>query len=139
VKIAAVTASAYASERATALDSGMDDFVRKPYRIHEIFDTMLLHLGVKYRHEGTIRTTYPEPTPVVLSAALAELPESLRTELANAVVSLDVEWIRAIITRVSERDALLASALRSNEERGSLSEIYHAIKQCNLSNGGRRQ
>jgi signal transduction histidine kinase/ActR/RegA family two-component response regulator len=52
VRIAAMTASAYESERAQALASGMDDFVRKPYRPAEIFDCMSLHLGVHFHHES---------------------------------------------------------------------------------------
>ena len=51
VRIAAATASAYESERAQALASGMDDFVRKPYRPAEIFDCMTHHLGVHFQRE----------------------------------------------------------------------------------------
>jgi signal transduction histidine kinase/ligand-binding sensor domain-containing protein/ActR/RegA family two-component response regulator len=52
VRIAATTASAYESERAQALASGMDDFVRKPYRPAEIFDCMTHHLGVHFHRES---------------------------------------------------------------------------------------
>ena len=45
VKIAAVTASGYASERSEILAEGMDDYVRKPYRPEEIFECMARHLG----------------------------------------------------------------------------------------------
>jgi CheY-like chemotaxis protein len=56
VRIAAMTASAYESERAEALASGMDDFVRKPYRPAEIFDCMALHLGVHFHRESSEAT-----------------------------------------------------------------------------------
>ena len=48
VKIAAVTASALQEERQMMLEAGMDDFVRKPYRIEEIYDCLARHLGLKY-------------------------------------------------------------------------------------------
>jgi CheY-like chemotaxis protein len=46
-KIAAVTASAFASERERVLASGMNDFLRKPYRAEEVFDCLTRHLGVR--------------------------------------------------------------------------------------------
>jgi CheY-like chemotaxis protein len=45
VKIAAVTASAFASQREEVLAAGVDDFIRKPYQPSEIFDCMARHLG----------------------------------------------------------------------------------------------
>ena len=49
VKIAAVTASGYVSERSQILAGGMDDYVRKPYRPAEIFECMARHLGIRYQ------------------------------------------------------------------------------------------
>ena len=49
VKIAAMTASAFASEREEVLAAGMDDFVRKPYHADKIFDCMVRQLGVRFR------------------------------------------------------------------------------------------
>jgi signal transduction histidine kinase/CheY-like chemotaxis protein len=49
VKISAITASAFVSEREQVLSAGMDDFVRKPYHPEEIFLCMERHLGLRYR------------------------------------------------------------------------------------------
>ena len=43
--------------------------------------------------------------------ALAALPEDLRAELMNAVVTLDIDRITAVIRRIAELDAALGSAL----------------------------
>ena len=40
VKIVAVTASGFESQRSEVLAAGLDDYVRKPYRLDEIFDCM---------------------------------------------------------------------------------------------------
>ena len=48
IKIAAITASAYASERDGVMRAGFDDFTFKPFRQTEIFFCMARHLGVRY-------------------------------------------------------------------------------------------
>ena len=66
VKIAAVTASAFTSQRDEVLKAGFDDFLRKPYRPQEIFDCMARHLGVRYRYGAGQQ------------AAAGDLPATLR-------------------------------------------------------------
>ncbi len=48
VKIAAMTASAFESDRERVLAAGMDDFVCKPYRSAEIFDCLARQLPVHF-------------------------------------------------------------------------------------------
>jgi CheY-like chemotaxis protein len=47
-KIAAITASAIASEREGVIRAGFDDFAFKPFRPAEIFVCLARHLGVRY-------------------------------------------------------------------------------------------
>ncbi len=53
VKIVAVTASAFSDERQELLDSGMDDYISKPYRAAEIYECLERHLGVTYLYESS--------------------------------------------------------------------------------------
>ncbi|WP_414515674.1 ATP-binding protein [Nostoc sp. PCC 9305] len=46
--IIALTASVLEEEKAIVLSAGCDDFLRKPFAEHTIFDTLAKHLGVKY-------------------------------------------------------------------------------------------
>ncbi len=48
IKIAAITAAAYASERNGVMRAGFDDYTFKPFRQTEIFLCMARHLGVRY-------------------------------------------------------------------------------------------
>ena len=48
MKIVAVTASAFASQRGDVIAAGCDDFLRKPYRSNEIFEWMARRIGVEY-------------------------------------------------------------------------------------------
>ena len=48
IKIAAITAAAYASDRDGVIRAGFDDFTFKPFRQTEIFFCMARHLGLRY-------------------------------------------------------------------------------------------
>jgi CheY-like chemotaxis protein len=130
VKIAAVSASAFAEERSEVLSAGMDDFVRKPFRSAEIFDRLARHLGVRYRR-GEISASPPrESAPALVAEALEELPAELRAELGEALAALDVERIREVIRRVSEWDSVLGCALSYSAGRLEFTAIFRALESC---------
>ncbi len=134
VRIAAVTAS-----ENTPSATGMDDIVLKPYRTHEIFDCMERHLGVTWRSDEAGKRKPWEQTPAGLRPeALAALPEDLRTELTDAVVTLDASQIAAVIERISEVDAALGSSLAYYADRFSLTMVWEALKESkNIVNPSR--
>jgi len=107
----------------------MDDLVHKPYRAKEIFTTMERHLGVRY---GT--HDLPEPVavapPRMRQESLAGLPSELRSELMNAVASLNVTQIHAVVQRVSGIDSELGEALAFHAHRFAFTQIYEALKDC---------
>jgi CheY-like chemotaxis protein len=130
VKIVAVTASAFASQRDEVLAAGFNDFLRKPYRPEEIFDCMARHLGVRF-----LNGAGPQPAAGYLPATLrpedlAALPAALRNELENAVISLDRNRISLILRHVSEQNATLASALTRLAEEFAYTSIFDALERC---------
>lgn len=93
--------------------AGCDDFVRKPFREQEIFDTLARHLRLKFIYE---KAGHPESIPDMPEFALhqkqlAALPMELLRDLRQAVVELDTARTQALITHVTERDASLGGAL----------------------------
>jgi signal transduction histidine kinase/ligand-binding sensor domain-containing protein/CheY-like chemotaxis protein len=127
VKIAAITASVFASERDQVLAAGMDDFVRKPYRPEEIIACMGRQLGVRYRQiEATASASAGDAQ--LRPEDLAALPSQLRRDLADAVVSLDPERIFAAIDRVGEVNRALAAVLRRLGDRFAFTAILNAIE-----------
>lgn len=48
VKIIALTASVFSEEVQVLIDAGVDEYLRKPYKFHEIYDCMARNLGIKY-------------------------------------------------------------------------------------------
>jgi CheY-like chemotaxis protein/nitrogen-specific signal transduction histidine kinase len=127
VKIVALTASIFSGERNEVLAAGMDDLVRKPYCPGEVFDCLARHLGVRYCRGETLPTSPGEP-PAAHHQDLATLPKELRTELANAVISLDRERIARVIRRVSERNTPLGVMLMRHAEGFAYTAMLDAIE-----------
>ncbi len=111
VKIVAVTASVFQEQRQEMLDAGMDDFVRKPYRLDEIYDSLARQLGVRYVYEQGAEAP-PQEAPQRLTAAMLDvLPREKREQLRLALTSLDAERIRAVINEIGAIDAALGRTL----------------------------
>jgi signal transduction histidine kinase/DNA-binding NarL/FixJ family response regulator len=111
--IIALSASAFEEERATILAAGCDDFVRKPFREHEIFDVLHRHLDVRFIYEAV--TPAPEAaasvSPEELRAAVEKLPAAWATDLHQATVALDIDQILALIEAVRPQAPHLADTL----------------------------
>lgn len=104
VKIVAVTASVFKEQQPELLAAGMDDYVRKPYRFHEIYDSMARQLGLKF----VCRTEEPEvehEALVLTPEQLATIAADKRDELRAAVESLDPERIIAATGQIDTIDA----------------------------------
>ena len=127
VKIVAVTASAFKEQRQEMLDAGMDDFVRKPYRFHEIYDCMAKQLGVKYIYRAAVPAAAEALPITVTPAMLAALPDDERKELKDAVESLDSIRISAAIQRIGEADADLGRTLSRLAENFDYPAILSAL------------
>jgi signal transduction histidine kinase/ligand-binding sensor domain-containing protein/CheY-like chemotaxis protein len=126
VRIAALTASAFESERDQVLSAGMDDFLRKPFRLHEVFDCMSRNLGLRYCRVDPVGQR-DGANPVVGSARVTVLPDELRQELRDALLLLNRDRINAVIERIAEQDASIASELRKMAERLAYTEMLRGM------------
>jgi signal transduction histidine kinase/DNA-binding NarL/FixJ family response regulator len=111
IVIAALTAHTLEKEREEILAAGCDDFVRKPFRAHEIFDVMAKHLGLEYIYEPIEEAPaggQAEPLPEQLKA----LPHSLLSELHASALRLDTVHILEVIEKITVIDAALGAALK---------------------------
>lgn len=126
VKIAAVTASAFAEQRAEILDAGMDDLVRKPYRTDEIYESMARLLNVRFVYEGL-----PDPnaqTMELKSGMLSVLPARLRDDLRMALESLESERIVSVLQQVATHDPKLQRTLTHLVESFDYPTILKALR-----------
>jgi CheY-like chemotaxis protein len=133
VKIVALTASAFASQREEVLAAGFDGFLRKPYRREEIFNYVAQQLGVRYVYSAAPKKTGGQLPFTLRPEDLASIPEPVREELEHAVISLNAERIMAAVGQVSAHDATLGNVLRRFAGKYQYTSILHALQRCKKS------
>jgi CheY-like chemotaxis protein len=125
VKIVAVTASVFVTQRDEVLAAGIDGFLRKPYRPQEIFERMADLLGVRYSYANEARldgwggSLDPD--------RIRAIPQDLREELIAALLRLEPGPIKAVISTISAYDESIAGVLAGFADRYSYSSILAAL------------
>ena len=140
-KIIALTASAFEESRSAVLAAGCDDFVRKPFRDHIIFDKMTKHLAVQYAYaEPSPAPDLPstgamasmaiaDATPTQLGAAIAALPLSWRQHLQAAAIQADSDWLNRLIAEIAPPQPALSAHLTDLTQRFEFDEVLSLLSQ----------
>jgi CheY-like chemotaxis protein len=108
-KIVAQTAHALEEERIRILAAGCDDFIRKPYRDSEIFESLAKHLGIRFVYASEMIAAPEAAVPD--RAELALLPDPLISELEKVLLRLDTGAIGAVIDRIRRHNKDLGESL----------------------------
>ncbi|MFP4394470.1 MAG: ATP-binding protein [Anaerolineales bacterium] len=125
--IVALTASAFDEERSRILAEGCDDFVRKPFQQAEISAALSHRLGLRFVYADS-ETTIPHApfaTPD-LAADLRRQPPEWQTDVRQAVLEGDLEWLLALIEQIQPTAPALAqqlTALADNFEHTKILEM----------------
>lgn len=129
VKIVAVTASALMEEQQEMLGAGVDDFVRKPFRFDEIYDSLSKQLDIRYEYEDALEEQ--EEDAVLTPAMLSVLPPKLRQDLRDALESLEIERIATTINEINTVDTKLGSILFRLTNNYDYPVILNALDEGN--------
>jgi len=113
VKIVAVTASVLEERYEEILACGCDEVISKPFKDHEIFESMARQLGVQYIYEDRVTDTARRPGISLTTEILTELPPELLQELRQATLALNREAISAVIERIQPMAPDTARGLRN--------------------------
>ncbi|MBD3307716.1 response regulator [candidate division KSB3 bacterium] len=133
VPIIAVTASVFEEEKTIALSAGYDDFLRKPLQEATVFELLSKHLGIQYIYEdqemgGEGDRLYAE-SPDLTSAILAALPETLRNDLKDAAIALEIDRLRKLIPQIEPYNAALAATLENLVSNYRFDLLLSALEQ----------
>lgn len=110
----AVTANAFDSDRALALEAGFDDFVAKPYAHGTIFEKIAAHLDVEFCYEeaSSLDVEQPPGEPLVLAAVdLEVMPLAWLNALRQAALHLNGELIEHLVEEIPSSYGELKVAL----------------------------
>jgi len=130
--VVVVTSRAFEEDRKEALEAGADDFLRKPFKEHDLFARIRAHLGVEYRYaEPTTPKRNLTDTRQMLALTrypLAKLPRELVSQMRAATVSADLDLLNELINQAEQHDADIAQSLRDLAEDfdyEALANLFH--------------
>jgi response regulator RpfG family c-di-GMP phosphodiesterase len=113
VPIIAITASAFREQRPEILAAGCDGMVIKPFREHEIFETMARLLDIQFRYEEKAKAVTPQEKIHLTAEMLADLPGELLQELREATLVLNREAALEVISRIADHAPELGTGLKA--------------------------
>ncbi|MBD3561838.1 response regulator, partial [Planktothrix sp. FACHB-1355] len=128
--IIAITASSLPEEKAAVLAAGCDDFIRKPFPEHEIFDAIQKHLGVDFIYEETTAVSRSDTTEIlgIYAENIATLPGDLLLVLRHAIVEGDLEQITIIIEELRLHNQMLAQYLLTLANQYQFEQLLSLIQ-----------
>ncbi len=115
IKIIVVTASALEMEKKKILELGADAFVRKPFREALILNEIKEILGLEYVYEEEKNNSTDLPvftTASELAVNAGIIPEDIRMQLKNSLITGDIEEINNSIRKIAGVNENLARAIK---------------------------
>jgi len=140
-KIVALTASTIEGKRSFALLVGCDDFVSKPFRKNDIFDTLNKHLGVKYLYSNSTdfistgdRHHLSDSTSNAALAYLPTLPAEWIDNIRQVIRSADFDLIARTIEELRDAHPEFVEILQGHLDNFDYQKILNLIAEAEESN-----
>ena len=131
VRIVAVTASAFAEDRAAARRFGADDFLSKPYREQALFDLLIALLGVSFDYEDESMPLATRANHQMLGPTgeqIAAVPAELRQRICRAALVADMDAIVALLDEAQGFSDAVAAWTRGLAENFAYPQIRELLE-----------
>ena len=130
--IIAVTASTFEDERTVVLNSGCDDFIRKPFRKETMLEKIAEHLGICYIYQESGETTKIQDKVESSVILLDVMPHEWIAELHQAATELDDDIIFELIENIPQEYASLIDTLTNWTDVFRFDKIIELLEDQNL-------
>ncbi len=127
--IIALTASVLEEERAIVLSAGCDDFVRKPFAEHTIFDALAKHLGVKYIYAETISPLLDDTEKIPLTSKdFICMPQEWITQLYEAALEANTNLVLQVVGEIPQTKTRLIKSLTKLTTQFKFEQILDLVE-----------
>jgi signal transduction histidine kinase/DNA-binding response OmpR family regulator len=127
--IIALTASVLEEEKAIVLSAGCDDFLRKPFVEHSIFDALAKHLGVKYIYAETISPVLDdtEKSPLT-SEDLTCMTQEWISQLYAAALEANTNLVLQVVGEIPKTETRLIKSLTKLASQFKFEQILDLVE-----------
>ncbi|WP_442921652.1 ATP-binding protein [Microcoleus sp. Aus8_D2] len=127
--IIALTASVLEEERAIVLSAGCDDFVRKPFTEHSIFDAIAKHLGVKYIYAEIISPVLDDTEKRPLTSEdLTCMPQKWIAQLYEAALEANSNLVLQLVGEIPQTETHLIRSLTKIVHQFQFEQIVDLVE-----------
>ncbi len=128
VPIIAVTASAFDENKKATLKVGADGYIRKPYKLKEIFDALQAFLGVKYIYKEE-KARERNETQKFNDKDLLKMPESLVKNMVSAAQRVDLDQLLELIDKADKIIPSAGPSLRTMAKNFQYDDLIRLLKK----------
>ena len=127
----AVSASAFEEDREKVTQMGADDFLRKPFKEHELFDLLKAYLDVEYIYFDDAAPGFEssENMKTIAPDSLSKVPLDLIQQLKTAITNGYINQVNECIERIREYNGIAADTLQSLAEHYEYEKMT-ALFEC---------
>ena len=110
--IIALTASVLEEEKAIVISAGCDDFLRKPFAEHTIFDALAKHLGVKYIYaENRWKNSEPIAEKSLTSDSLKCMDQKWINQFYEAALEANTNLVIKLVREIPQTESFVIQSL----------------------------
>ncbi|MHC5860292.1 ATP-binding protein [Nostoc sp.] len=127
--IIALTASVLEEEKAIVLSAGCDDFLRKPFAEHTIFDTLTKHLAVRYifAENNPANLEYTEKNDLT-SENLTCMSQEWIHQFYEAALEANTNLVMELIREISQTETFLIQSLTKLVRKFEFEQLVNLVE-----------
>jgi CheY-like chemotaxis protein/anti-sigma regulatory factor (Ser/Thr protein kinase) len=135
IPVIAITASAFEDTKEQVMATGVDAYVRKPFRMEEICEVLGKYLGLRYVFAGE---TSPAPGHLeakpLTGESLAALPQDMIVAMRQAVAEGNMARLAELIASVEKLDSATAHALQALADQYDYDKLNQWLEKGGMNN-----